>query len=208
VNVRDRRKILLIAGSFVLVSGLAYFAFMAAWLNIFRLIGIQRPVQIALGMVAVVIGIVNVKDFFALHRGISFSIPESAKPRIYERVRKIITTKYLSVALSGAVMLAIVVNIVELLCTAGLPALYTEILAMHQLPGWKNYLYLALYNLAYMLDDTVLLTMIVVTLSRRRLQEKEGRWLKLLSGTVILLLGLAMLFAPEWLTWSDSAAIS
>lgn len=199
VNVKDRRRMILIAGTFVLVSGLAYFTFMAAWLNLFMLVGIARPVQIGLGCLAVLIGIVNVKDVFAFGKGLSFSIPESQKPGIYARVRKIVSAKYLTAALWGALVLAIVVNIVELLCTAGLPAMYSQVLMMQQLPPWANYYYLALYNVAYMLDDTIMLTVVVVTLSRSRLQEQHGRWLKLFSGAVILLLGLVMIFRPDWL---------
>ena len=199
VNIKDRRKILLIAGTFVVVSGIAYFAFMAAWLNLFLLIGIARPAQITLGLFALVIGVVNVKDFFAFKKGVSFSIPESSKPGIYKRVREIVAAKYLTTALVGVVVLAVVVNMVELLCTAGLPALYTQVLTMHELPAWKNYGYLGLYILAYMLDDTILLTIVVVTLSHRKLQEREGRWLKLTSGLVILAIGLVMIFRPEWL---------
>ena len=123
VNIKDRRKILAIAGTFVVISGIAYFAFMAAWLEIFMLIGIARPVQITLGIFAILIGVINVKDFFAFKKGVSLSIPESQKPGLYRRVRKIVNAKYLTVALTGAVGLAIVVNMIELLCTAGLPAL-------------------------------------------------------------------------------------
>ncbi len=199
VNIKDRRKILLIAGTFVVVSGLAYYAFMAAWLNLFLLIGIARPVQILLGIVALLIGIVNVKDFFAFKKGISLSIPESQKPGLYRRVRKIVEAKYLSVAIGGVVALAVIVNLVELLCTAGLPALYTQVLTLQELPAWQNYAYLALYIAAYMLDDTILLSIVVATLSHRKLQEREGRWLKLLSGVVILLLGITMILFPSWL---------
>ena len=91
-------------------------------------------------------------------------------------------------------------NIVELLCTAGLPALYTQILTLQELPAWANYAYLFLYNVAYMLDDAMLLTVAVVTMSHRKLQEQEGRWLKLLSGAVVLTLGLLMIFQPDWLS--------
>jgi hypothetical protein len=199
VNLKDRKKILLIAGTFVVVSGLAYFAFMAAWLNLFLLVGIVRPVQIALGLLALFIGVVNVKDFFAFKKGISLSISEDQKPGLYRRVRDIVSAKYLTVALSGAVALAVIVNMIELLCTAGLPALYTQILTLQELPVWKNYLYLGVYISAYMIDDAMLLTIVVATLSHRKLQEREGRWLKLLSGLVILILGLVMLFRPQWL---------
>lgn len=199
VNIKDRKKMVVIAGTFVLVSGLAYFCFMAAWLNLFLLIGLARPVQIALGVVACLIGMISVKDFFAFKKGITLSIPESQKPRIYQRVRKIVSANYLSAALAGAVALAVFVNLIELLCTAGLPALYTEVLTLQQLPPWKNYAYLGLYNVAYMIDDTVMLSIAVATLSHRKLQEREGRWLKLISGIAILLLGIVMIASPDWL---------
>ncbi len=199
VNIKERKKIIIVAGTFVVVSGLAYFVFMAAWFNVFQLIGLLRPVQIGLGIVAIVVGLVNVKDFFAFHKGVTFSIPESAKPGIYARVRKIVSANSLFAALTGAIVLAIVVNIVELLCTAGLPALYTEILSLQQFPAWVNYAYLALYIAAYMLDDSILVLIVVCTLSHHRLQEREGRWLKLLSGSVILTLGIVMIFFPDLL---------
>jgi hypothetical protein len=201
VNVKDRRKIAAIAGTFVVVSGLAYFAFMAAWLKLFMFVGIARPLQIALGLLAVVIGLVNVKDFFFFKRGVTLSIPDSAKPGIYARVRRIVTTEYLSVAIGLSVILAVVVNVIELMCTAGLPAVYTQILSLQQLPTWKNYAYLALYNFGYMFDDSIMVIAFVITLSHRKMREAEGRWLKLISGVVVLVLGFAMLFRPDWLQW-------
>jgi hypothetical protein len=201
VNVKDRRKIAAIAGSFVVVSGVAYFAFMAAWLNLFMLVGIARPLQIALGVLALVIGAVNVKDFFLFKKGVTLSIPEAAKPGIYTRVHRIVTTKYLFAAIGLAVVLAVLVNIVELMCTAGLPALYTQILTLQQLPAWENYAYLALYDVGYMFDDSIMVIAFVITLSHRKMRETEGRWLKLVSGIVVLALGLAMIFWPDWLQW-------
>ena len=67
------------------------------------------------------------------------------------------------------------------------------------MPAWQNYLYLGIYILAYMLDDTILLVIVVATLSHRKLQEREGRWLKLISGSVILALGVVMIFKPTWM---------
>ena len=201
VTVKDRWKIAAIAGTFVAVSGLAYFAFMAAWLNVFMLVGIARPLQIALGVLALTIGAVNVKDFFVFKKGITLSIPEAAKPGIYARVRRIVTTDYISIAIGLSVILAIAVNVVELLCTAGLPAIYTQILTLQDLPVWKNYAYLGLYNVAYMLDDSIMVIAFLITLSHRKMREAEGRWLKLISGLVVLSLGWAMLFRPDWLLW-------
>jgi hypothetical protein len=199
VNLRDRVRMVAIAGTFVLVSGLAYLAFMAAWLNVFLLIGYLRPVQVLLGIVAITVGTIHVKDFFAFKQGVSLSIPESAKPGIYQRVRGIVSAENLPAALAGAFTLAVLVNIVELLCTAGLPALYTNILMQQGYSAAGRYGYLLLYVLAYMFDDALMVGIVVATLSRRRLQETEGRWLKLISGLVILALGLVMIVRPEWL---------
>ena len=199
VNLHDRGKILAVAGTFVFISGAAYFAFMAAWLNVFQWLGMLTGIRVTLALMAVGIGLVHTKDFFAFKQGISLSIPESAKPGIYERVRRIVTAENLAGAVIGAAVLAVLVNMIELLCTAGLPALYTKILASQALPLWGNYAYLLLYNAAYMFDDMLMVALVVATLKRRKLQETPGRWLKLISGVVILTLGVVMLVRPDWL---------
>jgi uncharacterized membrane protein HdeD (DUF308 family) len=104
-------------------------------------------------------------------------------------------------AMLGVVALAFLVNTIELLCTAGLPAVYTAVLTSYEMPRWSYYGYLLLYQVCYMLDDAVMLAIAVVTLSRRRLQERGGRWLKLVSGIVVLALGLTLLYRPQWLYW-------
>ena len=199
INLRDRKKMFLIGGVFVAVSGLVYFAFMAAWLNIFFLIGMSRLTQLLLGAIALLVGSLNVKDYFAFGAGLSVGIPERAKPRIYRQVRQIIRAENLTGALAAVILLALLVNTVELLCTAGIPAIYTRVLTEQALPGWAYYGYLALYNLAYMADDSLMLAIAVVTLSGQKLQERGGRWLKLLSGIVMLALGLILLLRPDWL---------
>ena len=200
VNLRVRWKILAVAGTFVVVSGLAYFAFMAAWLNVFLFVGYLRWVQVLLALLSLFVGSIHIKDFFAFKRGLSLSIPDSAKPGIYARVRKIVMAEHLYGAIAGAFVLAVLVNFIELLCTAGLPALYTQVLMLQEYPAWKNYAYLSLYILAYVLDDSIMVGLVILTLGKRKLQETEGRWLKLLSGLVIFALGIVLLFKPEWLT--------
>jgi len=194
VNLHDRRKMLAIGGTFVVVSGAVYFAFMAAWLNVFLVLGHSRLVESVLGGVALGIGVLNLKDAVAFGQGPSLSIPDTAKPGIYARVRRIVYAERLGAALVGAVVLAALVNLVELLCTAGLPALYTHVLARQALPAWQHYAYLGLYDALYMLDDAVVLATAVITLERYKLGERGGRWLKLLSGVVMTGLGMLLLF--------------
>jgi len=198
-GLRDRVKMLLVAGTFVAVEGLAYFAFMAAWMNAFLFIGLSRATEVVLGGVGIVAGIINMRDFWRSRGGFTLSIPESAKPGLYARLRGILQAERIAAAVVGAAVLALLVQVVELLCTAGFPALYTRILTIRHLDSWAYYGYLGIYNVAYMLDDVIVLTIGVVTLSQRRLQEREGRRLKLLSGAVMAGLGVVLILKPEWL---------
>ncbi len=197
VNVKSRKRIVLIAGVFVLVSGLVYFAFMAAWLNMYLVIGLSRTMQVVIALLALIIGTVHIKDYFLAGQGISFSLPESQKPGLYARVRGIVQAENIIVALIAVTVLAVMVNFLELLCTAGLPALYTQILVLQGLATYQYYAYLALYNLAYIFDDALMVAIVVYSLSRYKLTQVQGRWLKLLSGSVIFILGIMLLVAPD-----------
>jgi hypothetical protein len=186
--VLHRWKIFAVAGTFVLVSGLAYFAFMAAWLNVLLFVGYLRWVQIVLACLAIVVGLIHIKDFFAFKRGLPLSIPDSAKPGLYARVRQIVMAEHLYGAITGAIVLAVLVNFIELLCTAGLSAMYMQILMLQDYPAWKNYSYLALYVVAYVLNDSFMVGIVILTLGKSKLQENEGHWLRLVSGSVVLAL--------------------
>ena len=199
VRQNDRRRIALIAGTFVFVSGAVYYAFMAAWLNLFLAVGLSQHVRLLLAGVALLIGAANVKDFFALGRGISFSIPEGAKPGLVARMRGVMRTQALAASMLGVAALAVIVNLVELLCTAGLPAIYTAVLAQQQLGTAAHLSYLGLYIVGYIADDALMVTLAVLALGSGKLTERAGRRLKLLSGVVMLALGLVLLLRPEWL---------
>ena len=193
--LNDRRRMLAIGGTFVLIQGVAYFVFMAAWLNMFLLIGMSRGVTLVVAAIAIIAGLVNLKDFVAFGRGFSLSIPDKAKPGIYSRMRGLLHAPTMAAAVFGAAVLAVLVQIVEFMCTSGFPALFTRILTLRDLPSASYYGYMLLYNAAYMLDDIVVLSIGVALLSRHRLQEREGRILKLISGLVMVGLGVYLILA-------------
>jgi glutaredoxin len=194
-TLNDRKRMLAIAGTFVIVEGVAYFIFMAAWLNLFLLIGLSRASQVAVAAIAIAAGLVNVKDFVAPGVGFSLSISDKHKPGIYARMRGILHAQSLPAAIAGVIVLGLLVQVVEFMCTSGFPALFTRILTLRQLDTASYYGYLLLYNVAYMFDDVIVLAIGVTTLSHRRLQEKEGRWLKFLAGLAMVGLGLYLLVA-------------
>lgn len=201
VHVKSRAKMAVVAGTFLAVSGGVYYLFMTAWLGAFLALGTSRALQAALGAAALLAAAVHLKDALAPGRGPSLSIPESAKPGLYARMREVVNAENLPAALAAAAALAVGVNLVELLCTAGLPAVYTQVLAAHGLGALERQLYLALYIAAYMLDDGLMTASAVAALSMTRLQERGGKALQALSAAALAALGIALLFKPQWLFW-------
>jgi glutaredoxin len=197
VHVRSRARMALVGGVFVLCSGLVYFGFMAAWLNLFLLVGYLPLVTSGAGLLAVFIGAINIKDFVWFRKGLSLSIPERARPTLYQRTRALVGAASLPAMLAGTVMLALAANAYELLCTAGFPLVFTRVLTLAELATPAYYGYLALYNAVYVLPLLAIVTAFVVTLGARRLTEAEGRILKLLSGLMMMGLGLVLLLAPQ-----------
>lgn len=174
-----------------------YFAFMAAWLNLFQLLGNLVWVTLAAGTMAVAVGLVNVKDFFRFGVGISLSIPESRKPAIYRRARAILAAGNMPAMVAATLLLAVAANFYELLCTAGFPMVYTRLLTLQDLGAMQHYLYLALYNAVYVIPLAVIVSVFAFTLGARKLSEREGRLLKLMSGLMMLQLGMLLVLAPD-----------
>ncbi|MBT8446368.1 MAG: thioredoxin family protein, partial [Gammaproteobacteria bacterium] len=152
----SRRRLLLVGGVFVLCSGLTYFAFTAAWLNLFLLAGNMTAITLVAGLVAIVIGLINIKDFFWFKRGITLSVPEAAQRRLGGRMARLINEDNLVVLLGMTVLLALVANLYELLCTAGFPMVFTRALTLHELSTAGYYAYLALYNLVYVIPMLII----------------------------------------------------
>lgn len=197
VHTNSRGRMLLIGGVFVLFSGLLYFIFMAALLNVFLWAGELKGVTLVAGLLAIGMALINIKDFFWFKQGPSLSIPEGAKPGLFQRMRTLVQTGRLPAMLASTVLLAIAANSYELLCTSGFPMIYTRALTLHQLPQPAFYGYLALYNLVYVLPLLIIVAIFAQRLGARKLTEGEGRALKLLSGTMMGLLGILLIVAPD-----------
>jgi len=210
VHARSRSRMLLIGGTFVFFSGLVYFVFMAAWLNLFLVVGGAPLVTLIAGAIAVLIGLLNTKDYFYFKQGPSLTIPDGAKPALYRRMRGLLGAENMAAMLVGTVALALAANSYELLCTAGFPMIFTRVLTLHEVGGAGYYGYLALYNLIYILPLLAIVAVFTVTLGVRKLSEQQGRVLKLLSGIMMLGLGVVLLAAPDLLNslWVGVALLS
>jgi hypothetical protein len=206
VHSRSRGRMALVGGIFVFFSGALYFLFMAAWLNLFIYLGELSLLTTIAGCVAVAMALISIKDYFWFKRGLSLSIAESEKPKLFDRIRRLLHLDSTVTIIFATVILAVVANSYELLCTAGFPMIYTRILTLESLPEANYYLYLLLYNLIYILPLLIIVAVFTIKLGARKLSTHEGRALKLLSGVMMLMLGLLLLVSPQLLNSIMTAA--
>jgi hypothetical protein len=196
LHARSRGRMALYGGAFVAISGLVYFLFMSVWLGAFSLGGISRTVTSVLGAVLVGMGLLNAKDAIWLGKGPSLSVPDAARPGLHRRMRAIAAAATVPAGLAGVAGLAFVVNLVELGCTIGLPAVYTRVLSLRGLGAPARLGYLALYNVAYVVPLAIIVAVFVLTLRRLVLGERGARILKGISGALLVIFGATFLIAP------------
>lgn len=197
INVGGRRRMITVGGIFIFFSALMYFIFMTAWLNFFTLLGFRKIATLILGIGVSIIGLINIKELFWFKRGVSLIIPETAKPGIYKRMRKIVATTNIPLLLFGTASLAFFVNLAEFGCTAGFPAIYTRILSGQRVATWKQYFYMLLYNSVYVVPLMAVLAIFILTMGNYRLTPGGARVIKVAGGFIMLALGLTLIIHPE-----------
>ncbi len=192
VSLGSRWKILLVGGIFIFFSGLFYFLFMLTILSVFQLIQ-MIILSIIAGLVTMILGILNIKDFFFFKQGLSTSIPEEKRKKIFKKMRDLIRSKYLLGILGGTIFLAVTVNLYELVCTLGFPLIYTSRLVSEHLPTVEYLLYVLFYNIVYIIPLLFIVLVFAFTLGTMKLSEWRGRQLKLFSGGMLLSMGIILI---------------
>lgn len=194
----SRRRIAIVGGTFIGVTALLYGAFIVGVFSALSVVGLLGWVRVTVALVALTFAVVNIKDYVAFGRGVSFTIPDRFKPRIYRGGRAVIDpTRSLPAVLGATAVLALGVSLVEVPCTAGFPVLWSSLVADASVGRGEFVALLATYLLIYMLDELILFFVVVTTLQITRFEERHGRLLKLVGGTVMLALGIAMLVSPS-----------
>jgi hypothetical protein len=149
----SRFRIYLVGYTFVFVVWIFYFLFMAAWLNVFKYIGLVTPLRVAIALIALIAGAINCKELLFFKKGVSLTIPESQKGPLYRkfrRMKEVMAKESIPALLFSSVTLAVFSSLIELPCTAGFPIVYTGVLSGRYLEkGWDYYMYLVYYNLVY-----------------------------------------------------------
>ncbi len=189
MSIGSRKRALLIGIAYSLTVFLMYSLFMYGALNVLHFVGQLTTIKFLVGMILLVAGGIQVKDFFFYGRGPSLEIPSFAKPKI-ERLIKMAT-------IPSAILLGVLVSLAEIPCAGVFPFVYITILTERISSPALNIFYLLWYNVFFVAPLLVLTFifgsgMIKVEDAEKARLEKR-RWMRLISGTIMILLGVWML---------------
>ncbi len=207
---KSRGKMLLIGAVFILTSGLMYSLFIIVLLTIRTelLSEYQGIIRLMVAAIALVAGLINIKDFFYFKKGVSLTMSDKSTQKIFSRIRSLVnsvreaqTGREMLIAVLATVVLASMVNFIELGCTLILPMQYLEVLLNNysEPVGLMHILYTVFYGVVYIIPLFAILGGFIYSFKSEKISEKQARVLKLVGGLIMLTLGLVLLFKPELL---------
>lgn len=203
IGLKNKRRMLILGITFLTSSALIYLIFMLAWLNLASLLLSVNYVRLIIGFIALGGALINIVSYFKHHNDNGCSVvSEKKRGKIFAWIKKFTSDKNLVLAIFGIIVLSFSVNIVELACSAGLPVMFIEILSMNNLTIIEEVVYIALYMMCFLLDDLVIFVIAVRTMEVTGISSKYGKLSKLIGGILLLIIGILLIFKPEWLMFN------
>lgn len=204
-NMKDRKKMWILGLTFILTSGIVYLMFMLAWLNLATFISKIAFIRLLIAVIALVVGLINVYKYIdslkKKDEGCDV-VDKKDRKKIMEKIISITHEKKFIIALLGIMVLAASVNIIELMCSIGIPLLFTQILAMNNLSTLSYMIYMFIYIFFFLIDDIVIFVISMVTLKVTGLSTKYTKYSHLIGGIIMLIIGLLLIIKPELLMFN------
>lgn len=204
-NMKDRKKMWILGLTFILTSGIVYLMFMLAWLNLATFISKIAFIRLLIAVIALVVGLINIYKYIdslkKKDEGCDV-VDKKDRKKIMEKIISITHEKKFIIALLGIMVLAASVNIIELMCSIGIPLLFTQILAMNNLSTFSYMIYMFIYIFFFLIDDIVIFVISMVTLKVTGLSTKYTKYSHLVGGIIMLIIGLLLIIKPELLMFN------
>ena len=201
-NIKDKKKMWILGLTFIGTSAFVYFLFMMAWLKVNDYINSIKTLQLIIGIFATIFGIINLYRYYKERKTDGCTVIKKEKRKfVFEKIKKIVENKSFILSIIGIIILATLVNLVELLCSLGLPIMFTEILSINNLSSDIYFTYIGLYILCFMLDDIIVFTISMLTLKSKAISTKFNKYSHLISGIIMIIIGLLIILKPEWLAF-------
>jgi len=202
-NMKNKKKMWILGLSFIFTSAFVYFLFLMAWINVNDFINSVHLLQVLIGIFAIIFAIINLYHFYKERKEDGCTVIKKEKRKyIFNKISNIVENKYFSLSIIGVISLALIVNLIELLCSLGLPAMYTEILSINHLSKNQYILYNILYVFFFIIDDLTIFIISMITLKSTAISTKYNKYSHLIGGIIMLIIGILIIFKPEWLSFN------
>lgn len=202
LGMKNKKRMWALGITFLAASSIVYLLFMVAWLGITLKISQVLIVRIIIAVIALIGGIVNLRSYFKANDSGCEVVDDRKRKKIIDKIKKIIHEKSFILAILGVIALAFTVNLIELACSAGLPLLFTQILALNDLSNVQYIVYILIYIFFFLLDDLIVFIVAMVTLQVTGITTKYNKVSHLIGGVLMILIGLLLIFKPEWIMFN------
>ncbi len=202
MGMKDRKRMWIIGLTFLLTSGFVYLLIMFSWINIVAKMTTIVWIRDLIAIVALIGAVVNIRSFIMAKDSGCEVVDDKKRKKMFSRIRKFTSEKSLLLAIIGVIGLAVSVNIVELACSAGLPIVFTEILAINKVSVFMSFIYTLVYILFFMIDDLVIFFIAMFTMKVTGISTKYNKYSHLIGGIIMLIIGVLLLVAPNILMFN------
>ena len=202
MGMKDRKRQWIIGLTFLLTSGLVYLLIMFSWVNVVAKMTTIIWLRNIIAIVALIGGIINFRSFIKSRDSGCEVVDDKKRKKMFSKIRKFTGEKNLVLALIGVMGLAISVNVVELACSAGLPIVFTEILALNNVSVFMSFIYTIIYILFFMIDDLIIFFIAMFTMKVTGISTKYNKYSHLIGGIIMIVIGILLLVAPNLLMFN------
>lgn len=204
IGMKNKKRLWALGLTFLVTSSLIYLAFMVSWLQFAKMVSAISWVKFIIALIALIGGVINLKSYAnSINSDDGCTVVEDKKrKKIFKEIKKFTHEKKFIFAIFGVIFLAAAVNVIELACSAGLPVIFTQVLAMNNLSGLEYSLYIILYILFFMIDDIIIFGISVKTFELTGISTKYSKYSHLIGGIIMMLIGILLLVKPEWLMFN------
>lgn len=199
LNTKDRKRMWILGLTFLLTSAAFYFLILASWLSFVGIFISKVWFQIIIGLFALVFGGYNIYQYVkSLRSDVGCEVVEDTKRRrLFENIKKFVLEKKYPIAIAGIIVVAVTVNIIEIACSAGLPVLFTQILAINNVTGLHALMYILVYIFFFLIDDLIIFAIAMFTMKIVGMSNRYTKYSHLIGGLIMLIIGVLMIFFPD-----------
>ena len=204
-NMKDRKKMWFLGLLFILTSGVVYLLFMLTWLNLATFISKIAAIRLLVSIVALVAGFYSLNNYVkesSKKDGGCEVVDNKERKKIMQKIMKITKEKHIIIAALGIMLLAASVNIIEMMCSVGLPLLFTQILSMNSLSTPEYLLYMFVYILFFLIDDIIIFVISMITLKVTGISTKYAKYSHLIGGIIMIIIGVLLIVKPSLLMFN------